>query len=566
MATHPGRFKSLALTSPQWAANDAVLLFGEIAAQDVGSMVPVLKIGDGVRRFSQLPNLGGGGGGGGGGASGADPSALVTLSPVAGVAATFMRSDAAPALSQAIAPTWTGQHTFFLTPGVPDESWTYAKIQNVTSARVLGRVTSGSGVIEELSGAQATSLLDIFTSTVRGVVPASGGGTANFLRADGVFAVPPGTATTVLPANPSATVALTAKNGSAATFMRSDAAPALDQAIAPTWTGVHTFSAPGVGSGSIILSSSTPTLGFYNPGAATDAKRWRFLAGTTSLQFAAIDDAVTAATNWLAVARTGMTIDSIALKGGAVTIDNYFRTTLSAIINGGTVYLTGSREAVTDLSDGYLRLNNVGHYASGIFTPGVLRSGTYLQADSGIQKGNDLSKVITWNVGGLPYGTVYVSGAVGTYHGVGVWDGTYGTMLMSNATNIGIFIYQEAWLIRRSAPGQAYIGYNVTFSDGSGTYFNATANNFNAVSSRASKRETGKPSRVAGMLAKLRPILYRMLKGDDAEQLGLIAEEVHAVCPQMSDGKTIAYDRLAILLLADWQERHARGALIDQQR
>lgn len=43
------------------------------------------------------------------------------------------------------------------------------------------------------------------------------------------------------PANPSVTVGLAAKNGTAATFMRSDAAPALDQAIQPTWTEPHTF-------------------------------------------------------------------------------------------------------------------------------------------------------------------------------------------------------------------------------------------------------------------------------------------------------------------------------------
>jgi hypothetical protein len=43
-------------------------------------------------------------------------------------------------------------------------------------------------------------------------------------------------------ANPSASVGLTAVNGSASTFLRSDGAPALDQSIAPTWTGVHTWS------------------------------------------------------------------------------------------------------------------------------------------------------------------------------------------------------------------------------------------------------------------------------------------------------------------------------------
>lgn len=43
-------------------------------------------------------------------------------------------------------------------------------------------------------------------------------------------------------ANPAASIGLTAVNGVAATAMRSDAAPALDVGINPTWTGVHHFS------------------------------------------------------------------------------------------------------------------------------------------------------------------------------------------------------------------------------------------------------------------------------------------------------------------------------------
>jgi len=42
-------------------------------------------------------------------------------------------------------------------------------------------------------------------------------------------------------ANPTSLVGLTAVNGSASTVMRSDSAPALSQAITPTWTGVHNF-------------------------------------------------------------------------------------------------------------------------------------------------------------------------------------------------------------------------------------------------------------------------------------------------------------------------------------
>ena len=42
-------------------------------------------------------------------------------------------------------------------------------------------------------------------------------------------------------ANPSASVGLSAVNGVATTFLRSDGAPALDVTIAPTWSAVHTF-------------------------------------------------------------------------------------------------------------------------------------------------------------------------------------------------------------------------------------------------------------------------------------------------------------------------------------
>lgn len=128
-----------------------------------------------------------------------------------------------------------------LTVGMfPAQVVTYAKIQNVSAtSRILGRITAGAGTIEELTGTQATTLLNVFTSSLKGLVPASSGGTSNYLRADGTFTVPPGT---TVGANPSASAGLTAVNGSATTYMRSDGAPALDVSISPTWTGTHTFS------------------------------------------------------------------------------------------------------------------------------------------------------------------------------------------------------------------------------------------------------------------------------------------------------------------------------------
>jgi len=82
---------------------------------------------------------------------------------------------------------------------VDNKAVSLAKIQDITTARILGRVTASTGVTEELTGTQATTLLDTFTSSLKGLAPASGGGTSNFLRADGTWAAPPtGSAGTVI--------------------------------------------------------------------------------------------------------------------------------------------------------------------------------------------------------------------------------------------------------------------------------------------------------------------------------------------------------------------------------
>ncbi len=48
-----------------------------------------------------------------------------------------------------------------------------------------------------ITATQATALLNTFTSSLQGLAPSSGGGTTNFLRADGSWAAPPGNAGTV---------------------------------------------------------------------------------------------------------------------------------------------------------------------------------------------------------------------------------------------------------------------------------------------------------------------------------------------------------------------------------
>ena len=76
---------------------------------------------------------------------------------------------------------------------VPD-AVSNAKLANMTTSTIKGRITTGTGDPEDLDTLQLTSLVNQFTDTLKGVVPGSGGGTTKLLRADGTWAAPPGRA------------------------------------------------------------------------------------------------------------------------------------------------------------------------------------------------------------------------------------------------------------------------------------------------------------------------------------------------------------------------------------
>lgn len=65
--------------------------------------------------------------------------------------------------------------------------------------------------------------------------------------------------TALISGNPTAKVGLTPVNGSASTVMRSDAAPALDQTISPSWSGIHTFGNPVLIGGGQFGGLANPT-------------------------------------------------------------------------------------------------------------------------------------------------------------------------------------------------------------------------------------------------------------------------------------------------------------------
>lgn len=95
------------------------------------------------------------------------------------------------------------------------------------------------------------------------------------------------------PAAPTAKVGLTAVPGSAWTFLRSDGAPPIDQTIAPTWTGTHTF-APAAGTlATRITGSGGKALSIDKLGSTINRLQAYIGDGTTGV----VDDAYISGNN-----------------------------------------------------------------------------------------------------------------------------------------------------------------------------------------------------------------------------------------------------------------------------
>jgi hypothetical protein len=67
---------------------------------------------------------------------------------------------------------------------------TNAKAAQMPANTLKGNNTGATANAADLTGTQATALLDTVTSAAKGLAPASGGGTSNYLRADGTWTAP----------------------------------------------------------------------------------------------------------------------------------------------------------------------------------------------------------------------------------------------------------------------------------------------------------------------------------------------------------------------------------------
>lgn len=167
---------------------------------------------------------------------------------------------------------------------------------NVANNTVLGNVSGVSAPPAPITATQLTTLCNVFTSTLPGCVPSSGGGTTNFLRADGTWAAPGGGGAVASVANSDGTLTISPTTGSVIASLalghaNTWLAQQTNQGATTTSPGWYaqiagdTFPRVRVG----LNATDVPSVAFGPGNAARDAFIERLGAG--SLRFGAPDAA-----------------------------------------------------------------------------------------------------------------------------------------------------------------------------------------------------------------------------------------------------------------------------------
>lgn len=374
---------------------------------------------------------------------------------------------------------------------------TLAQLPTIGANTVLGSIAGGTPAA--LSTTQITTLCNLFTASLSGCVPASGGGSSNFLRSDGSWTTPAGGGTVtsvglVLPGIFTVTGSPVSTTGNLTGSLATEAAnsffagPTSGGAVAPTFRALVLGDFPPIGNNSVLGNVSGISAA---PSALSSAQLTALCNTFTSLLPGCVPASGGGASNFLRADGTwttpagGGTVTSVAtgtdLTGGPITTTGTIGLSANVprlnALNVYSVYQTLKAGPVIDA-------NGYGCAFDGVTDDSSCWSSAIaaLPASGGtiIMPPGKTSCVFTGITGTTDYVTMFLQGsllsACGHDHYVVKWSGQRFDLIKAqvNGFNAASATQPAIWFSNcvacRTIEVDANFGFNALLVSGASTY------------------------------------------------------------------------------------------------